>query len=190
MKLVLFGRKISPEFKAIASNTGWLFFDRVLRMGVGFIFSVWIARYLGVQQYGLFSYATAFVYLFNPLIMEPKPPKLTSARLSPKKPHTVNGTSAGAWISADSALQTLPTDLAKPEPSSPKAQRKVPLFDPPIYDAPPNQDSQALAVKEDDVNENFYRLVAPSKRRSLRRSTRSRLLGRSSTDKMSLRSGA
>lgn len=68
MKLVLFGRKISPEFKAIASNTGWLFFDRVLRMGVGFILSVWIARYLGVQQYGLFSYATAFVYLFNPLI--------------------------------------------------------------------------------------------------------------------------
>lgn len=68
MKLVLFGRKISPEFKAIVSNTGWLFFDRVLRMGVGFILSVWIARYLGVQQYGLFSYATAFVYLFNPLI--------------------------------------------------------------------------------------------------------------------------
>ncbi len=37
-------------------------------MGVGFILSVWIARYLGVQQYGLFSCATAFVYLFNPLI--------------------------------------------------------------------------------------------------------------------------
>jgi polysaccharide transporter, PST family len=68
LKLALFNRNTSSEWIAILSNTGWLFADRVLRMTVGFIIGVWIARYLGAEQYGLLSYATAFVYLFNPLI--------------------------------------------------------------------------------------------------------------------------
>lgn len=67
MSFVLFGRKISPQLRAIVSNTGWLLVDRVLRMTVGFILGVWIARHLGVQQYGLFSFVVAFAYLFNPL---------------------------------------------------------------------------------------------------------------------------
>ena len=68
MKIVLFGRKITPNFSAIVRNTSWLLADRVLRMTVGFVLGVWIARYLGVAQYGLFSYATAFIYLFNPFV--------------------------------------------------------------------------------------------------------------------------
>jgi polysaccharide transporter, PST family len=59
--------KSNSGLRAIIANTGWLLTDRVLRMTVGFILGVWIARYLGVAQYGLFSYATAFVYLFSPL---------------------------------------------------------------------------------------------------------------------------
>lgn len=51
----------------IIKNTGWLFFDRILRMGAGLIVGVWVARYLGVQQYGLFNYAAAFVALFGPV---------------------------------------------------------------------------------------------------------------------------
>lgn len=68
MKVILFGRKITPNFSPIIRNTSWLLADRVLRMTIGFVLGVWIARYLGVAQYGLFSYATAFVYLFNPLV--------------------------------------------------------------------------------------------------------------------------
>jgi polysaccharide transporter, PST family len=68
VKVILFGRKITPNFTPIVSNTGWLLADRALRMTVGFVLGVWIARYLGVAQYGLFSYATAFVYLFNPIV--------------------------------------------------------------------------------------------------------------------------
>lgn len=49
--------------KAIA-NTGWLFADKVVRMGVGLVVGVWIARYLGPRQFGLLNYATAFVTLF------------------------------------------------------------------------------------------------------------------------------
>jgi polysaccharide transporter, PST family len=64
-KLSLF--KPSSGLRAIIANTGWLFADRILRMGVGLFVGIWIARYLGASQYGLFNYAIAFVALFNPL---------------------------------------------------------------------------------------------------------------------------
>lgn len=47
------------------SNTGWLFFDNILRMGVGLVVSVWVTRYLGPEQFGLLSFATAFVFVFS-----------------------------------------------------------------------------------------------------------------------------
>ncbi|MFM6602638.1 MAG: flippase, partial [Dolichospermum sp.] len=53
--------KSSDKLKKIIANTGWLFADRILRMGVGLFVGVWVARYLGVQQFGVFNYATAFV---------------------------------------------------------------------------------------------------------------------------------
>jgi PST family polysaccharide transporter len=46
-------------------NTIWLVSDRLLRLGVGLFVSVWIARYLGPEQYGLWSYALAFSALFT-----------------------------------------------------------------------------------------------------------------------------
>jgi PST family polysaccharide transporter len=49
----------------IVDNMGWLFFDKVLRMGVGLLVSVWVARYLGPEQFGLFSFASAFVGMFG-----------------------------------------------------------------------------------------------------------------------------
>lgn len=49
----------------ILANTGWLFIDKILRMGVGLIVGVWVARYLGPAQFGLFNYATAIVALFT-----------------------------------------------------------------------------------------------------------------------------
>jgi polysaccharide transporter, PST family len=54
--------------RAIITNTGWLFADRVLRMGTSLIVGVWVARYLGKDQYGLFNYALAFVSLFSPIL--------------------------------------------------------------------------------------------------------------------------
>nr|WP_042342028.1 flippase [Calothrix sp. PCC 7507] len=62
-----FNLKPNSELRAIIANTSWLFGDRILRMGVALIIGVWVARYLGVSQYGLFNYAIAFVALFNPL---------------------------------------------------------------------------------------------------------------------------
>jgi polysaccharide transporter, PST family len=62
-----FRHKFGSGRLAVIQNIAWLFIDRFLRMGVGLVVGVWVARYLGVQQFGLFNYATAFVALFNPL---------------------------------------------------------------------------------------------------------------------------
>jgi O-antigen/teichoic acid export membrane protein len=54
-----------PNLQEILANTSWLFADKILRMGVGLLVGVWIARYLGPRQYGLLNYAVAFAALFG-----------------------------------------------------------------------------------------------------------------------------
>lgn len=49
----------------ILANTGWLFIDKIIRMGVGLLVGVWVARYLGPEQFGLYSYALSFTALFG-----------------------------------------------------------------------------------------------------------------------------
>jgi O-antigen/teichoic acid export membrane protein len=51
----------------IISNTGWLFADRVFRAIVGLAVGIWMARYLGPEQFGLYNYSIAFVSLFSGL---------------------------------------------------------------------------------------------------------------------------
>jgi len=48
-------------------NTSWLMVEKVGRMGLGLIVTVWLARYLGPKQFGLFNYAYSFVMLFSVL---------------------------------------------------------------------------------------------------------------------------
>lgn len=57
--------KESDKFRQIAANAGWLFVDKILRMGVGVFVSIWVARYLGPLQFGNLNYAMAFVGLFG-----------------------------------------------------------------------------------------------------------------------------
>lgn len=54
-----------PTLVKIVDNIGWLFFDKILRMGVGLFVGVWIARYLGPEQFGLLNFALAFTGLFG-----------------------------------------------------------------------------------------------------------------------------
>jgi PST family polysaccharide transporter len=56
------GRK---NLKKITENIGWLFFDKILRMGMGLVVGVWVARYLGPEQFGTWNYAMAFSALFG-----------------------------------------------------------------------------------------------------------------------------
>jgi O-antigen/teichoic acid export membrane protein len=49
----------------IIANTGWLAADQILRMGVGLLVGIWVARYLGPERFGLLNYAIAFVAMFS-----------------------------------------------------------------------------------------------------------------------------
>jgi O-antigen/teichoic acid export membrane protein len=51
----------------VLGNTGWLLADRAVRMAGGVLVGVWVARYLGPTQFGLLSFAIAFVALFSAL---------------------------------------------------------------------------------------------------------------------------
>jgi len=52
-------------FMKYFKNTSWLFGEKVLRMIVSVFVGSWVARYLGPDQFGLFSYAQSFVGLFS-----------------------------------------------------------------------------------------------------------------------------
>lgn len=52
------------DLPSIFENTGWLFADKVVRMGIGLIVNIWVARYLGPDRFGLLSYSQSFVFLF------------------------------------------------------------------------------------------------------------------------------
>lgn len=54
-----------PGLNKILQNTGWLFADKVLRMGLALVVTIWLARYLGPEQFGLLNFAMAFVALFG-----------------------------------------------------------------------------------------------------------------------------
>lgn len=49
-------------------NTSWLLAEKILRMIVGLFVAIWVARYLGPEKFGLFSYAQSFVGLFTVFI--------------------------------------------------------------------------------------------------------------------------
>jgi PST family polysaccharide transporter len=55
------------QIRKILGNISWLSLDRVVRMGVGLLVGVWVARYLGRDQFGTLNFAAAFVSLFSPL---------------------------------------------------------------------------------------------------------------------------
>ncbi len=55
----------SESFKKYFKNTGWMFFERVIRILLAFIVSILLARYLGPKDYGLFNYILSFTGLFT-----------------------------------------------------------------------------------------------------------------------------
>lgn len=55
----------NPNILNLLSNMSWLFMDKIIRMLIGLFIGVWVARYLGPEQFGLLNFATAFVSLFG-----------------------------------------------------------------------------------------------------------------------------
>lgn len=61
------GRRLENrhELRRAIDNTGWLFADKLIRMGAGLLIGIWMARYLGPTQFGLLSFAGSFATLFS-----------------------------------------------------------------------------------------------------------------------------
>ncbi len=57
--------KQNQGFMKYFKNTSWLFGEKILRMVVGLFVGIWVARYLGPERFGVFSYAQSFVGLFT-----------------------------------------------------------------------------------------------------------------------------
>lgn len=46
-------------------NTSWMMAEQFLRIIAGLLVGIWVARYLGPEQFGLFSYVLAFTAIFG-----------------------------------------------------------------------------------------------------------------------------
>ena len=57
--------KTHAGFRRYAANTSWMFAEQMMRMVAGLLVGIWVARYLGPAQFGLFSYSLAFAALFS-----------------------------------------------------------------------------------------------------------------------------
>ena len=52
-------------WKTIFQNSGWLLFDKLLRLFIGLTISAWIARDLGPDQFGNLAYIIAIIAIFQ-----------------------------------------------------------------------------------------------------------------------------
>ena len=59
--------RITSSLKQIIENAGWLFVLRILRVIWALFVTVWLARYLGPDRFGVLNYAIALVALFAPV---------------------------------------------------------------------------------------------------------------------------
>ncbi len=66
--LRFFHIQVTPEaLRKYTKNTSWLFFEKVIRMGIVFFVGVWLSRYLGENRFGTISYVLSVVGLFMEL---------------------------------------------------------------------------------------------------------------------------
>ncbi len=54
-----------PGLLKYGNNASWLFWGRIFSLFISFFVSIYVARYLGPQNYGLLSFAISFVGLFS-----------------------------------------------------------------------------------------------------------------------------
>lgn len=55
------------EAQQVANNTVWIIIDRMIRIALGMITGVWVARYLGPVDFGKLTYVNSFIILFTPI---------------------------------------------------------------------------------------------------------------------------
>lgn len=56
------------NLQAIVHNSGWLLFDKLIRLMLGLLVGAWVARYLGPEQYGQLAYVLACLAFFQAVV--------------------------------------------------------------------------------------------------------------------------
>jgi PST family polysaccharide transporter len=59
------GKPEAPPRRTVLINTAWMMADKIIRLGVGLVVWVWLARHFGPATFGAWNYAIAFVALFG-----------------------------------------------------------------------------------------------------------------------------
>lgn len=59
----------SKGFLIYFENTSFLLVEKLLRMSIGLVVGIWLAKYLGPAQFGILNYCISFVGLFTPIAM-------------------------------------------------------------------------------------------------------------------------
>ncbi|WP_458120263.1 flippase [Paenibacillus sp. Z6-24] len=59
---------MTPEKRKIFFNSNWQLMDKFLRLGINLIVSIWIARYLGPEQFGQYNFAISFVTIIAAVV--------------------------------------------------------------------------------------------------------------------------
>ena len=59
---------IDNNLLSIAKNSGWLIFDRLIRLVFGIFVSGWVARYLGPTNFGELAYVMAYIAIFGSVV--------------------------------------------------------------------------------------------------------------------------
>lgn len=67
IKNLIDSARVHQGFRRYFVNTSWIFGETILRMILGFLVGIWVARYLGPTQFGLFSYVLAYIAIFSGL---------------------------------------------------------------------------------------------------------------------------
>ncbi len=49
----------------VLQNSGWLLFDKLVRLALGLLVGAWVARYLGPAQFGELAYVLAYIAFFQ-----------------------------------------------------------------------------------------------------------------------------
>ena len=51
--------------RSVVINSAWLIGDKLIRLGLGLLVTVWLARHFGPETFGVWNYAMAFVAFFG-----------------------------------------------------------------------------------------------------------------------------
>lgn len=87
------------EWKRIVQNATWLVIEKVFKLGIGLGIAIWMARYLGPDLYGQFSFAEAFTALFAAIaVLGLQGVTVRELVVDPAKSGEILGTAAGLQL--------------------------------------------------------------------------------------------